>query len=65
LLPILDSYLTVFTENNIPNQLMKQFFAQAFYFINFTLFNPLYTISTHTHTHHRTRTRTRRRLRAF
>jgi hypothetical protein len=41
LLPILDSYLTVFTENNIPPPLMKQFFSQAFYFINFTLFNTL------------------------
>lgn len=41
LLPILDSYLTVFTENSIHMQLMKQFFSQAFYFINFTLFNTL------------------------
>lgn len=41
-LPILDSYLTVFGENHIPPQLRKRFFAQAFYFINFTLFNTLY-----------------------
>lgn len=41
-LPILDSYLTVFSENHIPPSLRKQFFSQAFYFINFTLFNTLY-----------------------
>lgn len=41
LLPILDSYLTIFLENHIPLSLVKQFFTQGFYFINFTLFNTL------------------------